>query len=51
MVWIIEKWINGGWRPVRHGNGMPLYYPRKCVAQIALRALPRGRYRIISVRN
>jgi len=61
VIWVIQQWqakpgvgetaSMGLWENVRHPDGMPMMYSRKCEAQIALRALPRGRYRITSVRD
>jgi len=52
MVWVIQVWSNGAWQNARHAiSGIPLMYPRKSAAQIALRSLPRGRYRILQVKD
>ena len=50
MVWIIQQWVFGQWAN-RMGPHGPMYFGRKCEAQIALRSLPRGRYRIVQVRD
>jgi hypothetical protein len=51
MIWVIQQWTNGKWDNSRHPDGQPMWYPRKSAAQIALRSLSRGRYRIIQVRD
>lgn len=50
MVWVIDQWLDGAWC-VKFGLHGPMYFNRKCEAQIALRTLPKGRYRIRSVRD
>jgi hypothetical protein len=50
MIWVIQQWLDGAWCNYYHGNEVRCY-SRKSEAQIALRILPHGRYRIISVRD
>lgn len=51
MIWLIQQWHKGDWHNLRDIHGAPVWYFRKCDAQIWLRKLPQGRYRIVKIKD
>lgn len=50
-IYVIQRYAHPGWLSLKDRQGIVIWYYRRCDAQIALRALPRGRYRIAKIRD